>query len=206
MPSRSSRDESFPDCRAGPRGLHALVCKSGHPHDRSGGRASSGGRLSPAAARDARVRLRTGRAASPAFGHVKRGSGLPSPVAGRSLGHPCPPLARRRLRSAILAALVVVRRLPGRGQPRPGPPRIPLEGGCPQPPRVTLAFAFAPAVLLRPPSATLCGCSAAWTGSATVSTAPRPAAGGRCSHGRAARRRGSSRTPPRSPSRRSGFP
>ena len=48
---------------------------------------------------------------------VCRRSGLPMPVAGRSLRASCPPLARCRLRSAIHGSARRQRRLPGTGSP-----------------------------------------------------------------------------------------
>ena len=48
---------------------------------------------------------------------VCRRSGLPIPIAGRSLRASCPPLARCRLRSAIHGSARRQRRLPGTGSP-----------------------------------------------------------------------------------------
>jgi len=59
------------------------------------------------------------RPAAPAFGHVLRGSGPPSPVAGRSLRPSWPPLTACPLRSGILPALAPTARLSGHGQPLP---------------------------------------------------------------------------------------
>jgi hypothetical protein len=62
------------------------------------------------------------RPAAPDLGHVLRGEGLPSPVAGRSLRASCPALTACPLRSGILPALAPTARLSGHGQPLPGPP------------------------------------------------------------------------------------
>jgi hypothetical protein len=88
------------------------------------------------AARDARARLRSRRPVSRTFGDVVRGSGLPSPVAGRSLRASRPSLAACPLRFGILPALAPTARLSGRGQPLPGPPVFALQGERPREPRV----------------------------------------------------------------------